>query len=199
MQTTALPLNELQAAADQASPVAEIPNRDPMVLDGTSLNLKKLNLYRVGVDQAIAANSNVSSTKTYCQHLASISPARMILDQTLTIHAPSPDTGAANSLFTFLAQRFVASYSMLTCQNLTGKASPISVATDGNGAAISATIQGLTFNTPLNCNVNGVVILGCEGTTTINGQTCQITTDAANNHQIVINCPPVTPTAGGGN
>ncbi|MGZ3629724.1 MAG: hypothetical protein ACXVDN_18950, partial [Ktedonobacteraceae bacterium] len=50
---TALPLNELQAAARQVAPVALVPARDPMVLVGTKNNLDKLNAYRVGVDQSL--------------------------------------------------------------------------------------------------------------------------------------------------
>src|SRR5262249_9576053 len=47
----ALPLNELQARARQASPVALVPLRDPMVLDDGKRDLRKLNAYRRGVDQ----------------------------------------------------------------------------------------------------------------------------------------------------
>src|SRR5215467_10462382 len=56
------PLNELQAAAHQANPVALVPNRDPMVLMGNNRNLDKLNAYRVGVDQLLSQNAQDSST-----------------------------------------------------------------------------------------------------------------------------------------
>src|SRR6266852_3414028 len=48
---TALPLNELQAAARQAQPVALVPAGDPMVLLNGNININKVNLYRAGVDQ----------------------------------------------------------------------------------------------------------------------------------------------------
>src|SRR5579884_3964823 len=67
--TTALPLDELQAAAHQAAPIALVPNFDPMVVANGNLNLDKVNAYRLGVDQPPVQNAAVSSTKTYCQNL----------------------------------------------------------------------------------------------------------------------------------
>src|SRR5437588_5801207 len=46
----ALPLNELQAAAHQAPPVALVPAGDPMVLNNNQPDLNKTNAYRRGVD-----------------------------------------------------------------------------------------------------------------------------------------------------
>ncbi len=139
-----LPLNELQAAQHQAAPVAQIPNRDPMVLLNGNINMQKLNAYRIGVDQAPVANQGLSSTTVYCQNYATIQPKRIMMDANILQNRPSPDAGAANSLLTFLAQRFVASYGAqgLNCTNLLKKPSPIAVQTDGNGVAISATING---------------------------------------------------------
>ena len=50
----ALPLNELQAAADQTAPIALVPSGDPMVLVNNNPNLDKINAYRAGVDQPAA-------------------------------------------------------------------------------------------------------------------------------------------------
>ncbi len=191
----ALPLNELQAAAHQAAPVALVPLGDPMVLNNNRPSLNKLNAYRRGVDQQPARSQAGASTATYCQNMVNIAPARLQLDQQLTQGRPSPDAGAANSLFTFLAQRFVASYQNLNCQALINQPDPISVTTDANGVATAATINVPNGNgngngqaTPVNCSVNGQVIQGCSGTTTINGATCTLALDQANN-QVVIQCP----------
>ena len=188
----AQPLNELQAAAQQASPVAIIPNRDPMVLVGNNRNLDKLNAYRVGVDQPSSQNAQDSSTGTYCTNLLAISPQRIMLDARFTKTIPSPDPAAANTLFTFLAQRFVTTYGAeapgLNCQKLIGSADPVSVKTDKNGVAISATIDGSTIYTPFNCSINGTILTGCNGTTTINGQTCSFIYDK-NARQLKITCP----------
>jgi hypothetical protein len=54
----------------------------------------------------------------------------------------SPDPAVANSLFTFLAQRFVATYGAngLNCVGLLNRPDPVTVTTDGNGVAVAATI-----------------------------------------------------------
>src|SRR5579863_4437921 len=172
--TTALPLDELQAAAHQAQPVALVPAGDPMVLLNGNLNLDKTNAYRVGVDQPLAQTLSDASTRIYCTNLLAISPQRLLLDAHLTKVFATPDPAAANSLFTFLAQRFVTTYGPngLNCAKLLGQPDPVSVKTDSKGVAIAATINGTNVNQPLNCSVNGTVLAGCTGTATINGRAC---------------------------
>ena len=80
----ALPLNELQAAAQQAAPIAVVPAGDPMVLNNNQPDLNKLNAYRRGVDQPTVGNLDAASTTTYCQHLLAIGPARIQLDMQFT-------------------------------------------------------------------------------------------------------------------
>ena len=147
---SALPLDEIQAAADQKAPMALVPLTDPMVLHNANQSLRKTNLYRLGVDQTQAANTNQANGTTYCQNFATIGLVRLKLDQTLTQNAASPMPAAANSLFTFLAQRFNASYTNLNCQNLLNQPNPVTVQTDGNGVAI-----GATFGNGNNGNGNG--------------------------------------------
>src|SRR5712691_2452927 len=141
----ALPLNELQAAARQAAPIGLVPGGDPMVLVNNALNLDKLNAYRAGVDQPAAQSMQDASTHTYCTNLLAIAPQRMQLDATmaLTTGRPSPDPAVANSLFTFLAQRFVFTYEKngLNCKQLLHKPDPVKVQTDDNGVTIAATIN----------------------------------------------------------
>ncbi len=91
-------------------PVALVPNADPMVLVNNQPNLAKLNVYRAGVDQIPSPGAQASSTRAYCQNLLHIAPKRLLLDEPLTRQAPPADPAVANSLFTFLAQRFVTSY-----------------------------------------------------------------------------------------
>src|SRR5256714_6647864 len=73
----ALPLNELQAAAHQAPPVALVPAGDPMVLNNNQPDLNKTNAYRRGVDQSPAATPGAASTTAYCRHLLAIGPTRI--------------------------------------------------------------------------------------------------------------------------
>ena len=191
---TSLPLNELQAAALQAKPVALVPNFDPMVLVNNQRNINKLSTYRAGVDQPQIGNPQQASGRAYCLNLMNVAPGRLALDAQFTSQAASPDAALANNLFNFLGQRFAATWTNLTCQLLTGKASPITVKTDGNGVAIDTMINGVNMTQPgakaLNCTVNGTVIAGCTGITVINGQTCSLALDA-NTNQVNITCPAI--------
>jgi hypothetical protein len=187
---TALPLNELQAAADQSAPVALVPNFDPMVTVNGNLNLNKLNAYRLGVDQPPVQNPAMSSTKTYCQNLLAVAPSRLLLDAHLTKFESSPGAAAANSLFTFLAQRFVTTYEAngLNCMKRLNQPDPVTLKMDNNGVTIDASINGTSIVQPVNCSINGTLILGCAGSTTINGQTCTVSYDR-NARQVNIACP----------
>lgn len=189
---SALPLNELQAAADQNAPVALVPAGDPMVLNNGNANLRKLDAYRVGVDQLPVANLDAASTRAYCQNLLNIAPARLQLDSQFTQQAASPDAAVATNLFTFLAQRFVTTFegNGLNCTNILGVQDPVTVQANGDGVVTSATINlnGTTSPSSFNCSVNGNVLQGCNGNATINGQQCVFKVDNEN-HQVNITCP----------
>jgi hypothetical protein len=139
---TALPLDEMQAAAQQMAPIALVPAGDPMVLNNNQPNRVKLNAYRQGVDQMPAPSLAAANTTTYCNNLLNIAPARLQLDAQMTMNRPSPVPAVGNNLFTFLAQRFVTTFGPngLNCMGLLNKPNPVNVTTDGNGVAISATI-----------------------------------------------------------
>jgi hypothetical protein len=144
--SSALPLNELQAAADQAAPSALVPLNDPMTMIGTANSTAKTNLYRVGVDQlpvGTGTGTDNGSGTTYCTNLGNIAPARLALDEPFTINVPSPDPAAATSLFGFLTQRLTASWTNLGCQTLTGNAAPV-VADAGTTAAAPTTAPAVT-------------------------------------------------------
>jgi hypothetical protein len=108
--TTALPLNELQAATHQPPPVALIPSDDPMVLVATDntfvRNLTKINLYRMGVNQPLAQTLRDASTKRFCINLMQIAPPRLATDAPLLGRGATPDAAVGNTLFTFMAQRY---------------------------------------------------------------------------------------------
>ncbi|HEU5229605.1 MAG TPA: hypothetical protein VFU49_17440, partial [Ktedonobacteraceae bacterium] len=112
--TTALPLNELQAAAHQPPPVALVPADDPMALvakNNTFVpNLTKLNLYRVGVDQPKAQTLQDASTRTFCMNLMQIAPPRLAIDAPLLGRGATPSAAVANTLFTFMAQRYITTF-----------------------------------------------------------------------------------------
>ena len=200
----ALPLDELQADMLQGEPMALVPNRNTMTLVDGKPSLPKLNAYRAGVDQPQESDSTQSNTTVYCQHLLAVAPTRMRADASALEQQPSPNPVAANSLLTFLAQRFGVTYggTGLDCiDKLTPKQpNPIAIQTDMNGVATSVTINGQTLGdktkqaaptqsnaTPFDCVLNGKKITGCNGTTTMNGQTCTISF-LANMRRVVIDC-----------
>lgn len=134
--------DELMAAADQAAPVALIPAGDEMVLVNGNTNLRKLDLYRAGTDQPSVANLNDASTATYCQNMIKLQVPKLQLDMTLLQNQASPDAGAANSLFTFLANRLNASLGDggLNCTGLLNIQNPVTLTTDANGIVTAATL-----------------------------------------------------------
>jgi hypothetical protein len=129
-------VNELQAHLLQKTPVARVPAGDPMVqFDGQS-DLAKDNLYRAGVDQP-AATHQTFQTAPYCREMLRALP-KMALDRTLETHFPSIAPAAASNTFTFLAQRWVASWQLLDCQTLINIAAPITLTTDANTGVVTA-------------------------------------------------------------
>ncbi len=134
----ALPLNELQAHAFQPAPVALVPLNDPMALDNGADSLVKVNAYRRGVDQPLARSHKDADPSAYCSNLRSIHPARLALDRSLLAARPSPFPVMANTLFTFMAQRYVASYALLGCEVLLKMPVNVTLITDA-GVVTDAT------------------------------------------------------------
>jgi hypothetical protein len=142
----ALALNELQARNTQPAPVALVPGGDPMTLVNGNLSLTKTNLYRQGVDMPTGNSYFDVDTGRYCRQMLRIAPQRMLANQNALTAFTSPDAGAANSLYTFLAQRFVATYQLLDCPALVNEADPVSVTTNKAGVAVSAAVNTAALN-----------------------------------------------------
>jgi hypothetical protein len=135
--------NELQAAAQQAAPIALIPAGDPMVLVNGNPNLQKVNAYRVNVDQPPAASLNDASTTAYCENLLKTGLPRIAADQATLQNGKAPMPDAATNLFTFLAMRFNATFGdgNLNCTGLLGVQNPVTLTVDGNNVVTAATIN----------------------------------------------------------
>jgi hypothetical protein len=142
----ALALNELQARSGQATPVALVPAGDPMTESAGNENRFKANQYRLGVDQPRADAYVDVDTARYCRQMLRIAPARMVTNKTILSNFYTPDAAAANSLYTFLAQRFVATYSILTCETLINIANPVSVTVNNAGVATRAAVNTTALN-----------------------------------------------------
>jgi hypothetical protein len=141
-------VNELQAHLLQKTPVARIPGRDPMVEFAGHPDLAKDNLYRAGMDQPAASDATFK-TSPYCREMLRALP-KMVLDQKMDSAFPPIAAAAANNTFTFLAQRWVASWQLLTCQSLINIAAPITLTTDANtGVVTAAKIDTATLNSDI--------------------------------------------------
>jgi hypothetical protein len=138
-------VNELQAHLLQKTPVARIPGGDPMVEVNGHPDLGKDNLYRQGMDQPSASRSTFQ-TEPYCREMVRALP-KMVLDQKLETAFPSIAPAAASNTFTFVAQRWVASWQLLDCQTLINIAAPINLTTNAKtGVVTAAAIDSKAMN-----------------------------------------------------
>lgn len=136
---SSLALNELFAAARQQAPVALVPEIDPMTLANGRVSTAKTNLYRAGVNMA-PFNARRESAATYCEDTLKLGESRIQQDKQFFVTAPSPDTGAANNLYTFMAQRWDASLTNLDCAGIIQvPAHPVTLQTDNDGVVTDAT------------------------------------------------------------
>ena len=138
-QVSSLALNELFAAKNQTAPVALVPMNDPMAQNNGKSDMAKTNLYRSGVDQTqMASMQSAPTTTTYCMNTLNLTAKRIQQDKNFFVKAPSPDPGAANSLFTFLAQRYSATLTNLACSKLIRVGNPVKLVTDKAGVVVNA-------------------------------------------------------------
>jgi hypothetical protein len=134
-----LPLDELQAARwanSPGSPAALVPLNDPMTVDENgNFSTDKTNTYRSLVDMSMLPAGQ--SPAAYCSDMEQIQGKRLQQDVNLLLNAPSPDTGAADNLFTFMAMRLQQSFMNLNCGNF-GQQNDVSFSSDANGVVVAA-------------------------------------------------------------
>jgi hypothetical protein len=132
-------LNEIQAAASQAAPIALVPENDEMVLVNGAFSATKTNLYRSNLGQPpiSAANDATDSPMNYCQNMVNIQTPFLNANQALLATGGTPVAAVGNNLLTFLANRLQMSFVNLNCANF-GLTNPVTVTLDGNGVAIAA-------------------------------------------------------------
>jgi hypothetical protein len=139
-------LNELQARMEQRTPVALIPSGDPMTQFAGNDDRTKVNEYRRSVDQPIADSYNDIDTARYCRQMVRIAPQRLLNNKKALSAFYTPDAGAANNLYNFMGQRWVASYEILSCQTLINIANPVSVTMNADGVTTATTINTTALN-----------------------------------------------------
>ncbi|KXS21288.1 hypothetical protein M427DRAFT_66035 [Gonapodya prolifera JEL478] len=151
MMVGSLALNELQAAAGQQAPIALVPPNDPMVLttNGAKMSAAKQNAYRAAVNMGPGTGATPEAL-TYCNNYLAVGAPSIITDAKFTMGFLTPDAANGKDLYTFLGQRFAASWAGLGCDALVKnivylnpkQMLPIIANRDGNGVT-----QSLTFNT----------------------------------------------------
>jgi hypothetical protein len=139
---TSQAMDELAAASEQAAPVALTPVNDPMTMVNGAFSVTKTNLYRLGVDQPLLPRrtNTKANAQAYCTQMINIQAARLDLDKSFLVGAPSPVPSLGNNLFTFMAARLAGSFGNLNCQNY-GLTDPVTLALDANGVATGATLN----------------------------------------------------------
>ena len=145
------PLQEEQADTFQAPPPGLVPGFDDFVTNNGQappvgeLDLYLQNLYRQQTGQPPTGNPGNITSRQFCAGLGLFGAPRLQLDyDTESVQATPPFVaGTGLNAALALANRFSASWTLLTCQALTGQPSPIQVKLSGN-TAISATYSPYT-------------------------------------------------------
>jgi hypothetical protein len=194
---TSQALDELLAARNQPRTAALVPENDEMVLDANGqLDPAKTNLYRsnVGQPQISARTDRTSSPVNYCQNLVNIQTPFLAANQALLATGQSPVPAVGDTLFTFLANRLLMSFTNLGCQKF-GLTNPVTVVLNGAGAAMSATLnttpQTATNNAGVGQGGGGAGQGGGTGTGTQSGQQWwqqfvgQLQRDGRRHHQLM--------------
>jgi len=184
---TALPLDELQAAAfagQSGGPAALVPLNDPMTLDNNgNQSTDKANTYRSIVDQTALPTGETPAE--YCGDMESIQGVRLQQDVNLLIGQASPLPALASNLFNFLGMRLQQSFANLNCQNF-GLKNDVSTTVDGNGVTVA-----VCFLQQVNAVTAGA------GNPTAGMTVCPATTTAATPTAAATSTAAATPTATG--
>jgi hypothetical protein len=148
--SSALPLDELSAAARQRSPIALVPQNDPMTLVDGRTSVRKTNAYRAGVNMPLVGAGSDGNGAAFCRTLFGDGAGiqRVFRDKALFKTAPSPDPGTAPNLFAFLAARANQTFTNLGCDRLLNVGDPVILTTDGSGLVVDAVLTRLGQTPP---------------------------------------------------
>jgi hypothetical protein len=137
---TSQTLDELSAAADQRSPVALVPENDPMTLLNGQISTAKTNLYRLGVDQPqVSLAQTADSPVGFCMNILNIQTPFLADNASRLSATPSPVPSEGTNLLTFMAARLSASFANLGCGEY-GLKDTVQLALDGRGVPAAVTL-----------------------------------------------------------
>jgi len=143
---SSLVLNELQSKFNSKD-TGLIPSNNPMVLVDNLPSLEKINAYRIGVNQPIITSLDEASTLPYCINMDKFALPFFYKYQSLLESAISPNDDTANNLLNFLAFRFVNSWTILNCTQLTNFSSRLIVYFGENNVVISNNLNSIFQST----------------------------------------------------
>jgi hypothetical protein len=150
---TSQTLDELSAAANQRSPVALVPENDPMTMLGGAVSTAKTDQYRIGVGQPLVSaapgrtflayrsgGQQADTPASFCANMLNIQTSFIAANQARFSASASPVPATGTNLFTFMAARLSASFANLGCGAF-GLRNTVSLSLDDQGAAVGATLS----------------------------------------------------------
>jgi hypothetical protein len=141
-----LALNEIQAGAMQAAPIAFVPPQDPMVLVNGAPNAAKLKLYQAGVNQ-VAVNASAANLANlevnFCTQFKLVGATSIKNDMKFTKGKPSPAPAMAVDLFAFLCSRYAISFGAngLNCVGTLNVTNPVTPVNNAQGITTDCTFN----------------------------------------------------------
>ncbi|KAF9436995.1 hypothetical protein BGZ76_002305 [Entomortierella beljakovae] len=132
---SSMALNELQASKQQG-PAALVLMTNSVIHFNNQPNLNKVNVYRLGLNQPTLSSIDQDTAETFCTNLDKIAPRYIKSIKNQIINSPSPSPSVANNLFTFMSQRYLATWASLKCDKILNRTSAIAV-TKNKGVAMA--------------------------------------------------------------
>jgi hypothetical protein len=111
---TSQTLEELSAAQNQRTPIALVPENDPVTMINGESSFVKQTLFREGIGQSFDTPQE-DTPANFCANMLNIGTAFLAANSTRFFATASPVPAVGNNLFTYLASRLSASYKNLHC------------------------------------------------------------------------------------
>ena len=135
-------LEQLSAAQNQRTPIALVPENDPVTMINGESSFAKQTLFREGVGQSFDT-PQADTPADFCANMLNIGTAFLAANSTRFFATASPVPAVGDNLLTYLASRLSASYKNLHCASF-GLANTVRLVTNGGvatGAILTVTTQ----------------------------------------------------------
>lgn len=119
---------------------ALIPYNHPNVLVNGKINLEKLNYYRIGFNQKTINTVDNYENVNFCNNIYNDALNYMYENYDYLNNFSSPDYKIATNLLNYICNRFIETWKILDCENLTNNKCPIIIEKDYQNITISNNI-----------------------------------------------------------